>query len=87
VPASFQDCVKSPSVGFVLVLDFSGIFEDEDENEDENDGAVGDFSHSLFRRRLLIYRRSARISSFCFARSARAVGPSAAVVALRLDGR
>jgi len=49
--------VKSPPVGFVLVLvlvlDFSGIFEDEDENEDENDGVVGDFSHSLGRRRAL----------------------------------
>jgi len=50
VAAGFTDCVKSPPVGFVLVLvlDFSGIFEDEDENEDENDGAVVDFSHSLF---------------------------------------
>jgi hypothetical protein len=50
------DCVKSPSVGFVLVLVlvlyFSGIFEDEDENEDEDAGPARGFSHSLFRRRL-----------------------------------
>jgi len=50
--AAFRACVKTFPHRFVLVVvlvldhDFSGVFEDEEENEEE--GAIERFSHKLF---------------------------------------
>ena len=40
--------MKNTSFRFVLLLDFAGDFEDEDDDENEKDCASGYFSHSLF---------------------------------------
>jgi hypothetical protein len=48
-----RDCVEAPCIRFVLVvlfvlvLDYSGDFEDEDDGENEKDGAFRCFSQSF----------------------------------------